>query len=71
MRMLAILSVAEVCIPGRPVPLLGLHLLVNEVKSVNMAREIAEQGETDVAVRSAECKAVSGATIEAERGQRT
>lgn len=49
MRMLPILSIPKIRIPSDSVPLLCLHFLVDEVERVNVAREVAEEGQADVA----------------------
>jgi hypothetical protein len=50
--MLPVIPIAQIRVPGSAVPLLGLHLLVDQVKRVNVAGEVAEDGEADVTARS-------------------
>lgn len=46
--MFAVVPIPQIRIPGRTVSLLGLHLLVDQVKRVDVAGEVAEDGEADV-----------------------
>lgn len=49
MCVLPILSIPQVRIPSDSVPLFRLHFLVDEVERVDVTREVAEKGQTDVA----------------------